>query len=74
MQVVARAGQTTYSGVIDAAQKIYKEEGLRAFWKGATGKCCDDTMIYLAARWSAFLYTSTRFKEMEHNNEVAVVF
>lgn len=36
-QVVARAGQTTYSGVIDAARKIYREEGLRAFWKGATG-------------------------------------
>lgn len=36
-QVVARAGQTTYSGVIDAAKKIYKEEGLRAFWKGAAG-------------------------------------
>jgi hypothetical protein len=36
-QVVARAGQTTYSGVIDAAGKIYREEGLRAFWKGATG-------------------------------------
>jgi hypothetical protein len=37
LQVVARAGQTTYSGVIDAAKKIYKEEGLRAFWKGAAG-------------------------------------
>jgi hypothetical protein len=36
-QVVAREGQTTYSGVTDAAKKIYKEEGLRAFWKGATG-------------------------------------
>jgi hypothetical protein len=36
-QVVARAGQTTYSGVTDAARKIYREEGLRAFWKGATG-------------------------------------
>jgi hypothetical protein len=36
-QVVARAGQTTYSGVIDAARKIYREEGLRAFWKGAAG-------------------------------------
>jgi hypothetical protein len=34
---VARAGQTTYSGVIDAARKIYREEGLRAFWKGAAG-------------------------------------
>ncbi|KAL3280238.1 hypothetical protein HHI36_017734 [Cryptolaemus montrouzieri] len=34
LQVVARAGQTTYSGVIDATRKIYKEEGFRAFWKG----------------------------------------
>lgn len=38
LQVVARAGQTTYNGVIDAAQKIYKEEGPRAFWKGATAR------------------------------------
>lgn len=38
LQVVARAGQTTYSGVIDAAKKIYREEGLRAFWKGATAR------------------------------------
>jgi Mitochondrial carrier protein len=37
-QVVARAGQTTYTGVIDAAQKIYAEEGMKAFWKGATGE------------------------------------
>jgi len=35
---VARAGQTSYNGVIDAAQKIYREEGMKAFWKGATGK------------------------------------
>lgn len=37
LQVVARAGQTTYTGVLDAASKIYKEEGFRALWKGATG-------------------------------------
>jgi hypothetical protein len=24
--------------VIDAAQKIYAEEGMKAFWKGATGE------------------------------------
>ena len=30
---MARAGQTTYSGVIDAARKIQAEEGFRAFWK-----------------------------------------
>ncbi|XP_066999224.1 calcium-binding mitochondrial carrier protein Aralar1 isoform X3 [Anabrus simplex] len=38
LQVVARAGQTTYNGVIDAARKIYAEEGFRAFWKGAAAR------------------------------------
>jgi len=35
LQVVARAGQTTYTGVADAAKKIWQEEGAKAFWKGA---------------------------------------
>lgn len=39
LQVVARQGQTTYTGVLDAARKIMAEEGPRAFWKGTTGKC-----------------------------------
>ncbi|XP_032384831.1 calcium-binding mitochondrial carrier protein Aralar1 [Etheostoma spectabile] len=34
LQVSARAGQTTYSGVIDCFMKILREEGFRAFWKG----------------------------------------
>ena len=34
LQVVARAGQTTYSGVLDCTRKIQHEEGFRAFWKG----------------------------------------
>lgn len=38
LQVVARAGQTTYSGVLDATRKIYAEEGFRAFWKGSIGQ------------------------------------
>lgn len=38
LQVAARAGQTTYNGVIDCFRKILKEEGFRAFWKGAGGK------------------------------------
>ncbi|CAH0559012.1 unnamed protein product [Brassicogethes aeneus] len=38
LQVVARAGQTTYSGVMDATRKIYAEEGFRAFWKGAVAR------------------------------------
>uniref|UniRef100_A0A8C6PXY1 Solute carrier family 25 member 12 n=6 Tax=Nothobranchius TaxID=28779 RepID=A0A8C6PXY1_NOTFU len=35
LQVAARAGQTTYSGVIDCFRKILREEGFRALWKGA---------------------------------------
>lgn len=35
LQVAARAGQTTYNGVIDCSRKILREEGFRAFWKGA---------------------------------------
>jgi len=65
-QVVARAGQTTYSGVIDAARKIYKEEGLRAFWKGAAGMSIlrfnntTETFVvsYLIFRYILFSYVS----------------
>ncbi|MBN3284876.1 CMC1 protein, partial [Polyodon spathula] len=35
LQVAARAGQTTYSGVIDCFRKILQEEGFSALWKGA---------------------------------------
>lgn len=34
---MARAGQTTYNGLVDCAMKIYNEEGPRAFWKGTGG-------------------------------------
>ncbi|KAK2561991.1 Calcium-binding mitochondrial carrier protein Aralar1 [Acropora cervicornis] len=34
-KVKAREGQQTYRGVIDCFRKIWKEEGGRAFWKGA---------------------------------------
>ncbi|XP_026768962.3 electrogenic aspartate/glutamate antiporter SLC25A12, mitochondrial isoform X2 [Pangasianodon hypophthalmus] len=40
LQVAARAGQTTYSGVIDCFRKILREEGFRAFWKGAGARVC----------------------------------
>jgi len=40
LQVVAREGQTTYNGVLDATRKIYAEEGFRAFWKGAIARMC----------------------------------
>ncbi|XP_014458598.2 electrogenic aspartate/glutamate antiporter SLC25A13, mitochondrial [Alligator mississippiensis] len=35
LQVAARAGQTTYSGVVDCFVKILQEEGPKALWKGA---------------------------------------
>ncbi|XP_030310096.1 calcium-binding mitochondrial carrier protein Aralar1 [Calypte anna] len=35
LQVAARAGQTTYSGVVDCFRKILHEEGPSALWKGA---------------------------------------
>ncbi len=38
LQVVAREGQSTYTGMIDCAKKIWQEEGGRAFWKGTPGK------------------------------------
>lgn len=49
LQVAARAGQTSYTGVIDCFRKIMREEGFRALWKGAGGMClcaaaCRDTM------------------------------
>lgn len=37
LQVAARAGQTTYSGVMDCFRKILREEGPKALWKGAGG-------------------------------------
>ncbi|KAI4871966.1 hypothetical protein NFI96_021270, partial [Prochilodus magdalenae] len=40
LQVAARAGQTTYSGVIDCSRKILREEGFKAFWKGAGARVC----------------------------------
>uniref|UniRef100_A0A8C1YVG6 Solute carrier family 25 member 13 n=1 Tax=Cyprinus carpio TaxID=7962 RepID=A0A8C1YVG6_CYPCA len=38
LQVAARAGQTTYNGLIDCFWKILREEGPRAFWKGQNVK------------------------------------
>uniref|UniRef100_A0AAY4EMG4 EF-hand domain-containing protein n=1 Tax=Denticeps clupeoides TaxID=299321 RepID=A0AAY4EMG4_9TELE len=40
LQVAARAGQTTYNGVIDCFRKILREEGFRALWKGAGARVC----------------------------------
>ncbi|KAL2918808.1 mitochondrial aspartate-glutamate transporter agc1 [Polyrhizophydium stewartii] len=38
LQVAARKGESTYSGIIDAAVKIRREEGFRAFFKGGLAR------------------------------------
>ena len=38
LQVQARAGQSTYTGVLDAVRKISHEEGFMAFWKGGPAR------------------------------------
>ncbi|KAG0206578.1 mitochondrial aspartate-glutamate transporter agc1 [Mortierella sp. GBA30] len=38
LQVEAKKGQSTYSGISDAARKIYREEGFRAFFKGGPAR------------------------------------
>ncbi|CAO3672716.1 unnamed protein product [Rhizopus stolonifer] len=38
LQVEARKGQTSYTGIADAAKKIYAEEGFKAFFKGGPAR------------------------------------
>jgi len=38
LQVEARKGQATYTGLADCARKIMAEEGFRAFWKGGPAR------------------------------------
>lgn len=55
LQVVARTGQTTYSGVWDATKKIMAEEGPRAFWKGTAGKIFKFLKsLFILNNWNLF--------------------
>ncbi|KAJ1839144.1 mitochondrial aspartate-glutamate transporter agc1, partial [Coemansia sp. RSA 2708] len=38
LQVVAKKGETVYTGLVDATRKIYKEEGFKAFFKGGPAR------------------------------------
>ena len=38
LQVAARKGETTYTGIMDAFRKILREEGPRAFFKGGVAR------------------------------------
>lgn len=40
LQVEARTGQQTYSGIWDCTQKVYAQEGFSAFWKGTGARVC----------------------------------
>uniref|UniRef100_A0A8C8MN78 EF-hand domain-containing protein n=1 Tax=Oncorhynchus tshawytscha TaxID=74940 RepID=A0A8C8MN78_ONCTS len=53
LQVAARAGHTTYTGVMDCFRKITQEEGFGALWKGAGGVCCGVCLsnFSLSQRW-----------------------
>lgn len=47
------AGEMPYTGVIDCASKILKNEGFFAFWKGFSafyGRCAPHAMIILLTR------------------------
>lgn len=37
LQVSAREGQVTYTGMMDCFRKILQQEGQNAFWKGTAG-------------------------------------
>ncbi|XP_073982916.1 calcium-binding mitochondrial carrier protein aralar1 isoform X2 [Rhodnius prolixus] len=58
LQVVAREGQTTYTGDIsDAARKIYVEEGPRAFWKGTAGAIYPARVLRSSPQFAVTLLT-----------------
>ena len=38
IQVEARKGEATYNGLVDAARKIWRDEGFKAFWKGGPAR------------------------------------
>ncbi|XP_059962460.1 electrogenic aspartate/glutamate antiporter SLC25A12, mitochondrial isoform X3 [Mesoplodon densirostris] len=65
LQVAARAGQTTYSGVIDCFRKILREEGPSAFWKGTAVFLfqleCFDPLPSLVLLWSPMNFFSGGF-------------
>ena len=61
LQVAARAGQTTYSGVIDCTRKIMTEEGPLAFWKG-TGTILTQHLLWRIDFNNIFRCPSLPFK------------
>lgn len=58
LQVAARAGQTTYSGVIDCFRKILREEGPSAFWKGTAGRVWGHTELASYSPYSLVVFAT----------------
>lgn len=66
LQVAARAGQTTYSGLMDCFWKILREEGPRAFWKGAGGNVqCGQHLIFAASQAKVNKFSNIFFSTAE---------
>lgn len=52
LQVAARKGETTYSGILDAFGKIMKEEGPRAFFKGGVARVFRSSPQFGVTLWA----------------------
>ena len=57
LQVMAREGQTTYSGIGDCAVKLMRMEGPRAFWKGALGIVSSLAVLVMITHYSQLEYS-----------------
>src|SRR4051812_31354967 len=75
LQVEARKGQTTYSGIIDTGRKIFAEEGIRAFFKGGPARVLRSSpqfgttlMVYeLLQRWFPWNTTGEKVGKVVSN-------
>jgi len=70
-QVVAREGQTTYNGLLDCARKIYREEGARAFWKGATGTFY---YVFIIRLWKQYMILHAHWEVFQKFTNANVIF
>ena len=63
LQVMARQGQATYSGITDCAVKVMRMEGPRAFWKGALGGYTSGEGVSLPCIYM-YVHTAPDYKQV----------
>lgn len=82
LQVEAKKGQSSYTGIMDAARKIYAEEGFRAFFKGGPARIFRSspqfgtTLMVYEVLQRAFPYDGaqeTAQQALAHSNNLAHV-